>query len=96
MPDKYSYKQNKKKKAVKRPGAAPTAGSGETQPAQPLAAAPMAPAARTSVTQTAAVPARTESRVGARVSNLGAELRRVMLMGGVIVVVLVVAALALT
>jgi hypothetical protein len=96
MPDKYSYKPGKKKKAVRQAvaaqapvTAAPAAGAKSA--AAPATATAVKPAA---VATAAAAPA--EGRNVARAGNLGAELRRVSVLAGVIVVVLVAASIALT
>ncbi len=100
MPDKYSYKQNKKKKAARKPAVAQTPASGQGLspreiPGSATVSVNTSARTATAISMTVETP-RVENRIGARVSNLGAELRRVGILGGVIVVVLVVAALALT
>jgi len=96
MPDKYSYKQTKKKKAVRPAATTPSTSAGQAKPVATASAVSAAPrTAAVASAPAATAPTHAESRVAARISNLGAELRRVILLGGVIVVVLVAAALAL-
>jgi hypothetical protein len=93
MPDKYSYKANKKKKTGRRPVIA--------NPVQPSAISQVAPviemdkpaaATRPTLSGTAAPP---DNRGIARVSNLGAELRRLVLITGAIIIILVAASIIL-
>jgi hypothetical protein len=100
MPDKYSYKPGKKKKVLRRPGiiqpieaAAQTAA---TAPAAPVAAAVKTSAAAIKATPQAASAAPAEGRNTARTANLGAELRRVIVLAGIIIVALVAASITLT
>jgi len=100
MPDKYAYKQNKKKKAARKPAIAQTPASGQGPSSRETGASATVSVntptrTATAISMTVEAP-RAENRAGARVSNLRAELRRVGILGGVIVVALVVAALALT
>jgi hypothetical protein len=102
MPDKYSYKASKKKKAVRRPIIAeqvPT--EAETEAAltpdteiQPIVAMKPATTARASVAAKPIVSSG-ESRVISRVTNLGAELRRLVVISSLILIALVVASLTL-
>jgi hypothetical protein len=95
MPDKYSYKPGKKKKALRPPVAAQS-------PVIPAPAAAAAAQVRTAsappatATKPAAAPPSTEGRNIARAGNLGSELRRVILLAGVVIVALVAASLTLT
>ncbi|XUW99558.1 MAG: hypothetical protein TUN42_06595 [Dehalogenimonas sp.] len=103
MPDKYSYKPGKKKKsAVRRQvvvqpvqtEAEIEAESIPTSDMHPIVATKSATAARPSAaTQPATSPG--EGRGISRVSNLGAELRRFAVIGSLVFVVLVAAALVL-
>ncbi len=97
MPDKYSYKPGKKKKAVRQTAAAQaTVTAAPAAAGAKSAAAPATAAAVKSAVVATAATAPAEGRNIARAGNLGAELRRVSLLAGVIVVVLVAASIALT
>ncbi|PPD58572.1 hypothetical protein [Dehalogenimonas etheniformans] len=102
MPDKYSYRPGKKKKSARRQVVVqPVQTEAEieaeltpTSDMHPIVAIKSATAARPSgATQPAASPS--EGRGISRVSNLGAELRRFAVIGSLVVVVLVAAALVL-
>lgn len=93
MADKYSYKGAKKKKAARRP-VAEAIGAKPSPAAAPIAASPVAKEKSAApVAILSPVPARPESRTIARVSNLGAEIKRVSIIGGVVLAALIGASL---
>ena len=103
MPDKYSYKSTaKKKKAVRKPIATQTAGSSTSSVAAEENSATINPVTiskNASITQSESaakpVAAQGEARGITKVANLGAELRRLLVVSALIVIVLVVASMVL-
>jgi len=91
MPDKYSYKPGKKKKAARRPAAVPQL---SPAPDQPVAALPAPPAVKAIASPPPATKL-AEGRIGARITNLSAELRRMVIIGVGVIAVLVASALIL-
>jgi hypothetical protein len=102
MPDKYSYRPNKKKKTVRRltvdqpvqnatePMAAATAETSIQPSTASKPAMPVRPAAAARPTVSSG-----ESRSISRVTNLGAELRRLAVITTLILIVLVTASIVL-
>ncbi|AKG53793.1 hypothetical protein DGWBC_1138 [Dehalogenimonas sp. WBC-2] len=91
MADKYSYKQSKKKKSQVRPVAAPNV---ETEAPVKLAASAQQHIESKQVAAKSVTAPQVDSRFGYSL-NLKAELKRVGMIGGSLVVVLVAAALLL-
>ena len=103
MPDKYSYRASKKKKTVRRPAVAqppPTTEDeieAELTPVSDIQAIVSTKPAAAARAPIAAKPVVSpgEGRGISRVSNLGAELRRLAIIAGSILIVLVVSSLVL-
>jgi hypothetical protein len=102
MPDKYSYKASKKKKAARRPVATQPVSTEDkieaeltpTSDFHPIVEIKPAIAARSgAATKPAAAPS--ESRGISQAGNLGAEMRRFVVIAGVVIVALVASALIL-
>ena len=103
MPDKYSYKASKKKKTVRRPTIAQPAPTTEDEieaeltpvsDIQPIVATKPSAAARP--VAAAKPPVNPSGGPGiSRVADLGAELRRLVIISALILVVLVTASLVL-